>query len=204
MAAIIPKLHHLRPPSGGGRFQLHRFSPYFDHPEQFGIRWTGAHPMFAQAFPLPKAELDALVYLHEFESFSGASVDTSAVEAAVQDWRVAYRRGASLILTVHPDGSSYIVDTRRGARRRRTYALTPEETELYIRVDSGINGASLRSTAPVVEQWLSDGLAIEISGRILSLATYPDRPRRTDAAALQLHPPPPSGFVSLDEIKPVM
>lgn len=91
MTRMIPKLHHLKPPSGGGRFQLHRFSPYFDHPEEFGIRWTGAHPMFRYAFPVSKADLDELVYLHEFVFDSGTEpVDASAAEAAAREWRLAH------------------------------------------------------------------------------------------------------------------
>lgn len=56
MAELIPKLTHLQPPSGGGRFQLHRFRPYFEQPEGHGVRWEGVHRMFAYAFPADKAD----------------------------------------------------------------------------------------------------------------------------------------------------
>ncbi|CUM43749.1 hypothetical protein BN2537_16463 [Streptomyces venezuelae] len=40
----------------GGRFQLHRFRPYFEQPEGHGVRWEGVHRMFAYAFPADKAD----------------------------------------------------------------------------------------------------------------------------------------------------
>ena len=191
MTEIIPKLHHLKPPSGGGQFQLHRFSPYFDHPEKYGIRWTGAHPMFRYAFPIPKEDLDELVYLHEFEIASGGEpVDVYPVEAAVKEWRRAHQRGASLAITVHEDGSSLIEDAREPDSTVWAHRLSADETALYLFLDKGVKKTRLaeaflrehpeaetlhEAIATVVERWLSDDLLVEIDGRLLSLALYPAR-----------------------------
>lgn len=204
MVEIIPKLFHLRPPTGGGRFQLHRFSPYFDHPEQFNLRWTGAHPMFKFAFPLPKHELDELVYLHEFELESNANeVDISGAEAAVIAWRQAYGRGATLLLKMNADGSSQIEDTRRGSSLRRVHDLGIAETALYLFLDAGVKDMAVEELfseaypglaktlaeqggiKALVKQWLAEDLVLATDGRIVGLALYPNRITRETGLSRQ-------------------
>jgi ribosomal peptide maturation radical SAM protein 1 len=192
MAAMIPKLHHLKPPSGGGQFQLHRFSPYFDHPEQFGIRWTGAHPMYRYAFPVPQSDLDELIYLHDF-AFIGDThaVDSSIVESAVREWRRAYQRGAVLTITVHADHSCRIEDTRDVDAPPRVHDLDAHETALYLSLDAGVRSSlaeeSFRTACPeasralerrgpvasLLERWLRDDLVLAVDGRLVSLGVRP-------------------------------
>ena len=210
MTEMIPKLHHLKPPSGGGQFQLHRFSPYFDYPEKYGIRWTGAHPMFRYAFPIPKENLDELVYLHEFRNASAAEpVDVSAAEAAVKEWRRAHQRGASLAITVYGDGSSLIEDARVPDSPARTHRLSADETALYLFLDRGVKKTRLaeaflrglpeaetlrpRAIATIVENWLSDDLVVAIDGRLLSLALHSNR----DDARKNQHQPATAATVEM-------
>jgi ribosomal peptide maturation radical SAM protein 1 len=195
MAELIPKLTHLQPPSGGGRFQLHRFSPYFEHPEAHGIHWDGAHRMFQYAFPVDKADLDQLVYLHDFtlDPALGEPVDTTEVEAAVQTWRRANQSGASLALTELPDGDSVIIDHRNVEETPARQSLSPAETALYCYLDAGVaeklltenfqreHRASFEAlggetgVARLVARWLGDALAIRIDGKILALAVHANR-----------------------------
>lgn len=204
MSALIPKLHHLRPPAGGGRFQLHRFSPYFDHPDEFGIRWTGAHPMFRYSFPVPQSELDELVYLHEFEFAAGTGeVDTSTVDDLVKEWRRAFRRGAALRIVVQPDGSSQIEDARRIDAQAHRYRLSAAETTLYLFLDAGARQTAIEGAfqgahpeaarqlgegkvSSLVEQWLLDDLVLALDGRVVSLALFSERPE-----TIQPEPRPP-------------
>ncbi|HEX6372894.1 MAG TPA: RiPP maturation radical SAM C-methyltransferase [Longimicrobium sp.] len=195
LAELIPKLFHLKPPSGGGRFQLHRFSPYFDHPADYGIRWTGAHPMYRHAFPVPPEVLNDLVYLHDFTLESGAAVDSSAVEAAVRAWHGAERAGASLHIHVRPDGSSVIVDSRTIGAPVRRHRLGTAATELYLFLDAGVGERTLADAfsrahpraaeqlakrgglEPLLVRWLEHALVLAIDGKLVSLALYPSRPR---------------------------
>ncbi|MFE1906726.1 RiPP maturation radical SAM C-methyltransferase [Streptomyces gardneri] len=195
MAELIPKLTHLQPPSGGGRFQLHRFSPYFEQPEAHGVRWEGAHRMFAYAFPVDKADLDQLVYLHDFtlDPALGDPVDTSEVEAAVVEWRRANQAGARLDFVERPDGEGVIVDHRDVGSPPVRYPLDRAGSALYRHLDAGVaerllaerfrdedrdafealGGAS--GLAELVEQWLSDGLVIRVDGKILAVALRASR-----------------------------
>jgi ribosomal peptide maturation radical SAM protein 1 len=190
MAELIPKLVHLRPPSGGGQFQLHRFSPYFEQPEAYGIRWTGAHPMFRYAFPVPKADLDELVYLHDFtlDPDTGALADTSDVEAAVRAWRQAFRSGASLTLDEQLDGSAVIIDHRNIQEPPVCHQLSAPQADLYRYADSGVAERllteSFRADHPdafealgresginsIIAKWLADGVVIAVDAKILALA----------------------------------
>jgi len=196
MVEMIPKLYHLRPPAGSGRFQLHRFSPYFENPEQYGIRWTGAHPTFQYAFPISREDLDELVYLHDFESLTDdVLADGSALERALKEWRNAYQQGASLRIIVGPDGSSRIEDHRQTGPGGHIYELSAPETELYLFLDGGMKlsvvaGAFLKAhpsaaraieetvgIVATVEQWLEDRLMLVTENRVVALALHPERSR---------------------------
>jgi ribosomal peptide maturation radical SAM protein 1 len=192
LTAIIPKLFHLRPPSGGGEFQLHRFSPYFDHPADHGMRWLGAHRMFKFAFPIPKQDLDELVYLHEFV-LDDAKANSSETLAAVKEWRRAYQRGASLTIHLHSDGSSRIEDTRHSVSDSRTYDLSIVETALYLFLDGGIKQTAVEqsflqaypeliemtsnagSVSAIVERWILADLVLAIDGQVVALALNSER-----------------------------
>jgi ribosomal peptide maturation radical SAM protein 1 len=196
MVEMIPKLYHLRPPSGSGRFQLHRFSPYFENPERYGIRWTGANPLFQNAFPVSKEDLDELVYLHDFVRLTDdVPTDSSALERALKEWKNAYQQGASLRIVVRPDGSSWMEDQRQTRPGGRTYELNASETELYLFLDSGMKLSVLANAFLVahpnaahaiedgvgigatVEQWLRQGLLLMTENRVVSLALHPERSR---------------------------
>ena len=190
MAELIPKLVHLRPPSGGGQFQLHRFSPYFEQPEAYGIRWTGAHPMFRYAFPVPKADLDELVYLHDFtlDPAFGALVNTSDVETAVRAWRQAFRSGATLVLREQPDGSGVIIDHRNVQNPPVHHWLSAPQANLYRYVNASVAEKLLaesfmtdhpeafgalgreRGINSVIAKWLADDIVVAVDGKFLALA----------------------------------
>lgn len=202
MERLIPKITHLRPPNGGGHFQLHRFSPYFEHPEAFAIRPTGAHHMFQYAFPVPEEELDELVYLHDFTLEPGAPepVDVSRLKDVVAEWRRAYRRGASLQYVEGSDGTGLIEDRRRIGSPPRKHRLSEPEAALYRFLDAGTGEraaaerfqrahpeaaqaleAEPGGVAAVLERWLRDDLVLAADGQVVSLAvrTKTLQPERT-------------------------
>jgi hypothetical protein len=151
--------------------------------------------MFQYAFPVDKADLDQLVYLHDFtlDPALGEPVDTTEVEAAVQTWRRANQSGASLALTELPDGDSVIIDHRNVEETPARQSLSPAETALYCYLDAGVaeklltenfqreHRASFEAlggetgVARLVARWLGDALAIRIDGKILALAVHANR-----------------------------
>ena len=63
MAEWLPEIFHLQPP-GFGRIQYHRFSPYHQRAQEFGLElepyWT-----YSQVYPLPQELLVDLAYFFE-------------------------------------------------------------------------------------------------------------------------------------------
>jgi hypothetical protein len=134
--------------------------------------------------------------LHDFVGVSdGAPVDGAALERALKEWRKAYEQGASLRITVHPDGSSLIEDQRQIRLGGPAYELSAPETELYLFLDSGIKLSAVASTflmthpeagqaiqetpgiEATVEHWLRDGLLLATENRVVSLALHSERNR---------------------------
>ena len=67
MVPLIPKLFHLDPPVGLGDFEVHRFSPYFENPEEMGVALRGAYPIYDSVYPVDRSILDKLVYRYQYE-----------------------------------------------------------------------------------------------------------------------------------------
>jgi ribosomal peptide maturation radical SAM protein 1 len=197
MGELIPKLVHLQPPAGGGRFQLHRFSPYFDQPEAFGIEWKGAHPMFRHAFPVAEPDLNDLVYLHDFglDPAMGEPVDSSKIDTAVRAWQRAYRDGATLVLSGPGNDDPCVVDRRDVTAPALVHRLTVAEARLLRFLDAGVPESKLAerfaSEEPsvaaelggaaaiegVVRGWLFHDLVVRLDGRLLALPMQAERIR---------------------------
>lgn len=60
MADWLPKVSHLQPP-GIDRIQFHRFSPYHQRAEQFGLKLT-PYPAYRSVYPVAEADLSELAY----------------------------------------------------------------------------------------------------------------------------------------------
>lgn len=134
MALLCPSLHHLQPPRHVASLQLHRFSPYFEAPEAYGVHPLGAHPLYRHIFPVQSDLLDDLVYLHDFkvERESEPAAYTAPLREALAEWQAAWQRGARLEITVAGD-AGIILDTRNQSEHRHT--LTRAETDLYLWLD---------------------------------------------------------------------
>lgn len=180
MLRFLGRLRHLAPPSGLGRFQLHRFSPYFDRPEHYGLRRTGAHPLYRYVFPVAQDDLDDLVYLHDYELDTTTASDEQLdlVRQAVTSWWRDFTKGARLSFTRQPGGSGRIHDGRDPARQARIHELSPEEADLYAYLDTARSRQGIREWAGeraprmerVLERWEQEEVTLELAGRVLALA----------------------------------
>jgi ribosomal peptide maturation radical SAM protein 1 len=190
MASMMPLLHHLIPPSGIGRFQLHRFSPYFNNPQSHGIKYLGAHPLYRYIFPVSEQDLNNLVYLHDYE-LEDELCDMeylSKIQSSIDQWQQSYQLGAKLVLHAVENGHGEIIDTRSEVDGERIYRLNPYELSLYLYLDSfkGEQGVerNFHSSHPaeaerlteigginvILERWKKLGLVIAADGCILALA----------------------------------
>jgi hypothetical protein len=90
--AILPLLHHLQPPGGFGPVSFDRFSPYFDHAEQFGI--SDLRPFLGYRDFLPAGAAVEKVAYHFIGTYRCAANEAPdlvrAVNKAVKAWRAAW------------------------------------------------------------------------------------------------------------------
>jgi ribosomal peptide maturation radical SAM protein 1 len=191
LGAAMKHLVHLPPPSGVSPLELHRFSPYFDHPEEHGIERLGPHPLFGEIFPLPPAELDELVYLHVARPLAGGPEPAEYARPVAEEctsWQRAADRAAALEIVDLPDGAAEIFDSR--TLPERTWRLTPPEAALYRYLDAvrpekvlaagfaredpeqaaAVARAGVDGTAALVDLWAAAGLVLRDSGSVLALA----------------------------------
>jgi ribosomal peptide maturation radical SAM protein 1 len=136
MAAALPALTHLEPPSFV-RMRVQRFSPYHQRPGDFGIRLDGPDPHYAQIYP-PNVRLDDLAYFFDFTYLDGQRPDdyTGELRQGIADWnRFHDRNRGQLSYRCGPDFIR-IVDNREPFGYAR-YVLEGREAAAYLACDGG-------------------------------------------------------------------
>lgn len=99
---LVPKLHHLTPPGSHNRVRADRFSPYFKHPETFGIR-IAPLASYRYIFPFNNQELSSLAYHFDIENeeVSVPKEVESRFFDSLDHWRTTH---SSCALTIEFDG----------------------------------------------------------------------------------------------------
>lgn len=121
--ALFPRLSHLSPPVSLTPLQINRFSPHFQHPEQYGLVEVRPTPAYSYIYPLPEAAISHLAYYFAFEYRDDVRppTDVRPMLDALDTWRTRYP-GSMVFYAEHPDGA-LVVDTR-GSRPPRVYPLS--------------------------------------------------------------------------------
>jgi hypothetical protein len=135
MAAMIPALVHLQPPQGSGSIRLDRFSPYFNHPERFGMVNVCAASGYSKAYPFPPAVLMRLAYYFEYELADGrdpAGYVAAALEK-IDDWRALH---CPFGFTMKSGAQALVLRDRRPGAVQETGVLAGPERAAYEFLDS--------------------------------------------------------------------
>jgi ribosomal peptide maturation radical SAM protein 1 len=96
IAEVIPWLTYLEPPVASGRFQLHRFSSFFEETEKWGLRNPRPAPAYYHVYSLPEDSIRNLAYYHVFDYADGRDVSAyvrPVWEQILSWWRVAENSG---------------------------------------------------------------------------------------------------------------
>ena len=138
MAALIPFIRHLPPPSGVDRMQLQRFSPYFLRPDRYGITNVRPSAIVARTYGLDVGPLSRLAYEFDFDCpplfDEPLSRARDGVLAAIRDWRIEFRPDT---LTYSPGpGFIRIVDQRQMTGRAKIAVLSGRKAELFSYCDA--------------------------------------------------------------------
>jgi len=115
--ALLPLLHHLPPPGSFLHLSIDRFSPYFEHPDPFGLRSIAPLGSYRAVFP-PSADIGKLAYHFTAEYEAGSHRCPALIEAlaeGVRSWQARWRlQSDPAVVQIVPAGRSkyLLLDTR--------------------------------------------------------------------------------------------
>lgn len=181
MADLIPSLTHLPSPDLV-RLGVERFSPYQEHPEEYGLVLTG--PAGHYRFIYGHVEVDLMKFAYSFEycykDGRDPEVYTRSLKSAITKWKNQ----------VVPDSLSFsrgpgfsVIKDRRTDREPCDYRLGDAESQIYAACDAGtspggiwefLKGRNSELEPGDIEEFLAQllaaGLVYEEEGKFLSLA----------------------------------
>jgi ribosomal peptide maturation radical SAM protein 1 len=185
MADWLPHLYHLKPPySGAVEVECHRFSPYFEHREQWASE-VHPQPWYRGIFPTDRLDVRRVAYYFDAD-WNGVLPRAAYVPVieATREWmRLWYEEPIlpQLRIESHGEGRIDIVDTRQQAAGR--WRLDTLESAVYAAMDPP---ASLRTIQEVLaragipapedtvlatlDHLVEARLALHEDGRFLALA----------------------------------
>jgi ribosomal peptide maturation radical SAM protein 1 len=130
MATNLEALYHLKPPGAVSAIRLDRFSPNFDHSEDFGLSDVRPFALYNYLYPLPPERVANLAYFFEYRHADGREPERYVKPALerIAVWKA--NRAGDLVMECNGRPELALVDTRPGREPRR-FHLTGLERELY-------------------------------------------------------------------------
>ncbi len=186
MAALIPRITHLRPPTGGAvRVECHRYSPYFDRDGEFladrrPARW------YRSIYPEDQIALDRVAYYFDAtwkRTLGGDAYDR--VTARAHAWMAQWRATQVPRLTMREvAGGLALEDSRAGApvqhrlvgRRAAIYRGLDDITtveRLLARLHAAGDPCAPDELRAELDALVAEGLAVRERERYLGLALPP-------------------------------
>jgi ribosomal peptide maturation radical SAM protein 1 len=170
MIGLMRLSRHLSPPSGVTELEIDRFSPYFDHPEEFGLTDIKALGAYQTIYP-DGADIDQIAYTFDVAYPSGSRQDTALMDELrheVNEWRSAWvlNRSRPPVLHVRPDGDEmFLLEDRRGLPDQPAcWTLRREQAEFLL------VGEPL-GRSPLADWAIDNRLAVARDGWCVPLAT---------------------------------
>ena len=113
---FLPAIRFLGAPTGYGAIRLDRFSPYFDHSDDYGLINVRSLSPYQYLYPFDEPSLKSIAYYFDFDYHP--TVDPTgyaqAAIAYIQNWQ-HYPESGSLVAVDQPDGTLMLQDTRSDA-----------------------------------------------------------------------------------------
>jgi hypothetical protein len=170
-------------------FRLDRFSPYFNHPEVFGLREVRPHAYYRYVFPLGRQDLDRLAYYFEFELPAGQRPEkyTDALRREVRHWKsLANARARQRPhLNLRQTATGVLITDTRPCAVARTHRLVGLTADIYLLCDTARTIPGLQTDIhdhipepkirSVLQTLQKARLMIEDDGHYLSLAVWRNR-----------------------------
>jgi ribosomal peptide maturation radical SAM protein 1 len=186
---LLPLLAHLNPPTGLCHLSLDRFSPYFDHAEEFGVERL--RPM-APYFDVLPAHADpnkiAYHFAGDYASESrGAQRLVNDLEAGLAIWKERWRPETNALpaLEIAPIGNGvYLLVDTRGLPGNLEFEFLDEN-----QAGLALTGGAADSAPEMVEWALERKVCVQLDHHLVPLSTAPPdllawfEARRTEGVA---------------------
>lgn len=111
-AKIMEAIYHLQPPGGASVIRLDRFSPNFDHSDQFGLVKVRPFSLYEFIYPLPMTAIQNIAYFFEYEYHDGRRPKTYITDVLekMEVWKS--NSDGNLVKEYGEDPELTVVDTR--------------------------------------------------------------------------------------------
>lgn len=169
--ALIPLLTHLYPPSGAYGLNIDRFSPYFDHPDDYGLQNVRPRPAYSDIVP-EHVDVAQVAYHFVADYESVARSDPALIKTLkrrVAAWKAKWESGEQTgpVLAVTPlmDDQYLLTDTRGAAAAPQFELIDKDRAALALvgRTDKA---------HPDLEAWaIERKVCVELDGKLVPLAT---------------------------------
>jgi magnesium-protoporphyrin IX monomethyl ester (oxidative) cyclase len=132
MAALIPLLQHLEPPSGLRPLRIDRFSPYHNTPQQFGYSKIAPLVGYREIYDLPPETIETMVCFFEGTRADGPLPDgyLDAAEHETQSWCQRAYGGDPARLRLARVGPFKIIYDSRDCVVEAEYVLSPDAEQV--------------------------------------------------------------------------
>jgi len=188
MLRLLPSLFHLTPPVGNGSqmVQVHRFSPFFNEPEQLGI--TGVRPEGYYRHLIPPRLADPAGYAYFFQRDIPRNAPFRKYRDRLDELLGRWSRSRTRLTATLGAG---FVSVRRGGRRDREIAtLEGADALVFLLADSHTSDGKLSrqvaealpgrtvDVAAIVARLVAAGILVRAGERLVGVVPF-ERPRST-------------------------
>lgn len=185
MAAMIPLIVHFVPPCWPDRkVELHRFSPYFSHPERW-VKNIRPKPFYRGLYPEDRVDINELAYFFDADWQDVLDGDAPYMEILeqIRTWMDAWRLSLGMRALIYedlPSGGMRLTDTRR-VDSTLDLQLDPLKAAVYKAIDDPVSSRRLadrfkdqpggaQALNQILEGFVREETAIRENGQYLALA----------------------------------
>ncbi|HEX8145178.1 MAG TPA: RiPP maturation radical SAM C-methyltransferase [Pyrinomonadaceae bacterium] len=194
MAEWLRLVSHLQPP-GVDRIQFHRFSPYHQRPESFGLSLI-PFPLYSYVYPLPPADMRELAYYFHDSERQPARLELErrphlkSVMKIIAVWNKLWGQGGTKteeeapVLLMREESDGLLITDTRPCAVSKTHRLRAQASRIYRACDeihtvnSLVNALAkdrqgdvpAQTVQRVLDELEERKLLLHLNGRYLALA----------------------------------
>jgi len=137
MADLVKSLTHLQPPTFFSQIEVHRFSPHFERPHEFGLKIFGPRRFYEYVYPCDEKARTDLAYIFHYAHEDGRNPNNymTKLREQVDYWKNEFRVDGVLEWRRGP--GFLLIRDRRPSLEKYDYSLAETEARIYLACDEG-------------------------------------------------------------------